>query len=180
MNTHQKLIVDKLSSVLDGVNPSYDTDLVAMLDEAKRVFITGAGRSGLVTRFFGMRLLHSGYQTFIVGEVATPSIQDGDLLIIISGSGETTQLVSFGNVAKKMGAKVMLISASGKSTIGDLADGVFQIGSEGDYNPKTPAMPMGSVFELSTLLFLEATVSFIMEKKGLNETGMRAIHANME
>jgi len=176
---HQQQILNKITSILEATEDSYDAKLTAMLDNAKRIFISGAGRSKLVGNFFAMRLVHSGYDVSVVGEVVTPSIKAGDLLIIISGSGETEQLIAFTNSAKKIGADIMLISSKASSTIGDLADGVFQIGSEGLYG-KVPGMPMGTVFELSTLVFLEATVSHIIHDKGIAEEKMRERHANLE
>lgn len=176
---HQQLVIDKITGILEATESSYDEKLTAMLDKAKRIFISGAGRSKLVGNFFAMRLVHSGYDVSVVGEIVTPSIQAGDLLIIISGSGETEQLVAFTNSAKKIGADIMLISSKAESTIGNLADGVFQIGSEEQYG-KVQGMPMGTVFELSTLIFLESTVSHIIHEKGIAEEKMRERHANLE
>ena len=176
---HQQLVIDKITGILEATESAYDEKLTAMLDKAKRIFISGAGRSKLVGNFFAMRLVHSGYDVSVVGEIVTPSIQAGDLLIIISGSGETEQLVAFTNSAKKIGADIMLISSKAESTIGNLADGVFQIGSEEQYG-KVHGMPMGTVFELSTLIFLESTVSHIIHEKGIPEEKMRERHANLE
>jgi 6-phospho 3-hexuloisomerase len=176
---HQELILEKITGILEATEESYDEKLTAMLDEAARIFIAGAGRSKLVGNFFAMRLVHGGYNVKVVGEIVTPSIQEGDLLIVISGSGETEQLVAFTKSAKKIGAKIMLISAQSKSTIGDMADGVFQIGRSDLYG-KVVGMPMGTVFELSTLLFLESTISHIIHEKGIPEEIMRSRHANLE
>ncbi|MFI3123270.1 MAG: 6-phospho-3-hexuloisomerase [Methylococcales bacterium] len=176
---HQQLILDKITGILEATEESYDEKLTAMLDEAGRIFIAGAGRSKLVGNFFAMRLVHGGYNVNVVGEIVTPSIQAGDLLIVISGSGETEQLVAFTKSAKKIGAKIMLISSKASSTIGDMADGVFQIGREDLYG-KVVGMPMGTVFELSTLLFLESTISHIIHEKGIPEEIMRERHANLE
>ena len=176
---HQELILEKITGILEATEESYDEKLTAMLDEAGRIFIAGAGRSKLVGNFFAMRLVHGGYNVNVVGEIVTPSIQKGDLLIVISGSGETEQLVAFTKSAKKIGAKIMLISAQSKSTIGDMADGVFQIGRSDLYG-KVVGMPMGTVFELSTLLFLESTISHIIHEKGIPEEIMRSRHANLE
>lgn len=73
----------------------------------------------------------------------------------------------------------MLISAQSKSTIGDMADGLFQIGKSDLYG-KVVGMPMGTVFELSTLVFLESTISHIIHEKGIPEEIMRLRHANLE
>ena len=176
---HQQLIIEKISGILEATDDTYDVTLTSMLDDAKRIFIAGAGRSKLVGNFFAMRLVHGGYDVSVVGEIVTPSIKAGDLLVIISGSGETEQLIAFTKNAKKIGAKIVLISAKSESTIGNMADAVFQIGRSEQYG-KTLGMPMGTVFELSTLLFLEATISHIIHDKGIPEEIMRERHANLE
>jgi len=176
---HQQLVVEKISSILEATDNTYDVKLTQLLDSAKRIFIAGAGRSKLVGNFFAMRLVHAGYDVSVVGEIVTPSIKAGDLLIIISGSGETEQLIAFTKSARKVGANIVLISAKDSSTIGDMADAVFQIGRAEQYG-KVYGMPMGTVFELSTLLFLESTVSHIIHEKGIPEEVMRERHANLE
>jgi 6-phospho 3-hexuloisomerase len=176
---HQTLIIEKITGILEATDNSYDVKLTQLLDSAKRIFIAGAGRSKLVGNFFAMRLVHGGYDVSVVGEIVTPSIKNGDLLIIISGSGETEQLIAFTKSAKKVGAKIVLISAKNESTIGDMAEAVFQIGRSEQYG-KVLGMPMGTVFELSTLLFLEATISHVIHEKGIAEEVMRERHANLE
>ena len=176
---HQQLIVEKISSILEATDDAYDVKLTQMLDSARRIFVSGAGRSKLVGNFFAMRLVHGGYDVSVVGEIVTPSIKQGDLLIIISGSGETEQLIAFTKSAKKVGASIVLISSKSTSTIGDMADAVFQIGKAEQYG-KVKGMPMGTVFELSTLLFLEALISHIIHEKGIPEEIMRERHANLE
>ncbi len=178
-STHRHMILDKITSILSATDDSYHAKLTEMLDSASRIFVSGAGRSGLVCKFFAMRLVHSGYDTSVVGEIVTPSIKKGDLLIVISGSGETEQLISFTKRAKAEGAKILLISSKGSSTIGDMADAVFQIGRSDQYG-KVLGMPMGTMFELSTLSFLEAAISHIIHEKGIPEEVMRSRHANLE
>lgn len=177
--THRHMILDKISSILSATENSYYEKLTDMLDNASRIFVAGAGRSGLVCKFFAMRLVHSGYDTSVVGEVVTPSIKSGDLLVVISGSGETEQLIAFTKRAKAEGGKILLISSKASSTIGDMADAVFQIGRTDQYG-KVVGMPMGTVFELSTLSFLESAISHIIHEKGIAEEVMRSRHANLE
>ncbi|MFO1417103.1 MAG: 6-phospho-3-hexuloisomerase [Methylotetracoccus sp.] len=176
---HQKLIIDKISGVLESTDSTYDEKLTQMLDKASRVFVTGAGRSGLVARFFAMRLMHGGYDAYVVGEIVTPSIRKGDLFIVISGSGETETMIAFTKRAKEQGAYIALLTTKDSSTIGDMSDIVCRIGSPEQYG-KVLGMPMGTTFELSTLIFLEATVSHIIHEKGIPEEEMRTRHANLE
>ncbi|MCL4116906.1 UNVERIFIED_CONTAM: hypothetical protein GTU68_047736 [Idotea baltica] len=149
------------------------------MDKANRIFIAGAGRSKLVGNFLAMRLMHGGYDVSVVGEIVTPAVKTGDLLIVISGSGETEQLIAFAKRAKSFGASIVLLTAKPDSTIGGLSDDVFQIGAPKIYS-KVKGMPMGTVFELSTLCFLEALISHIIWEKGVPEEEMRTRHANLE
>jgi 6-phospho-3-hexuloisomerase len=163
---HQELILNKISSVLQATDDNLVDKLVSAVDKAKRIFVAGAGRSGLVSRFFAMRLVHSGYKVYMVGEIVTPSIQAGDLFVIVSGSGGTETLMPLVKKAKSMGAQIAVVSMKSKSPMASFG--------------LVHGMPMGTVFELSTLIFLEAIISRIIHEKGLTEEGMRALHANLE
>lgn len=176
---HQQLVMKKIAGVLSATDRTYDSKLVRLLDRSPRIFVTGAGRSGLVARFFAMRLMHGGYNAYIVGEIVTPSIRRGDLLIVISGSGETETMMAFTKRAKESGANIALISTKSSSSIGDLSDVVFQIGTPQQYS-RIVGMPMGTTFELSTLVFLEATIAHVIHAKGIPEEAMRTRHANLE
>jgi 6-phospho-3-hexuloisomerase len=176
---HQQRIIEKISSILGATDNTYDEKLTQLLDKSSRIFVAGAGRSGLIAKFFAMRLMHGGYEVFVVGEIVTPSIRKGDLLIVISGSGETETMIAFTKRAKEQGAQIALISTKSSSTIGDMSDMVFQIGTPELYG-KVVGMPMGTTFELSTLFFLEATISHIIHEKGIPEEEMRTRHANLE
>lgn len=175
----QKLILDKLTNVLSVTDKNSAAKLKALVDQAGRIFVGGAGRSGLVSRFFAMRLVHSGYQVSMVGEVVTPAMKDGDLLVVISGSGGTKTLLPILETAKSKGGKIAVISMKSSSAMSDLADLTVQIGNDDSF-PLTKGMPMGTTFELSTLIYLEAVIGEIIFDKDLTEEGMRAIHANLE
>lgn len=176
---HHKFIMSKIGGVLGATDKTHEARLTGLLERSRRVFVAGAGRSGLVGRFFAMRLMHGGYQAYLVGEIVTPSIQKGDLLIVISGSGETETMIAYTKKAKEQGANIALISTRDKSTIGDMADRVFRIGTPEQYG-KVVGMPMGTTFELSTLVLLEATISHIIHTKKIPEEQMRTRHANLE
>lgn len=176
---HRQLIIGKIGEILNATDATYDRQLTDMLDKAARIFVAGAGRSALVARFFAMRLMHGGYDVYVVGEIVTPSLKKGDLMIVISGSGETETMIAFTKRAKELGAEIALISAKTDSTLADMANSVFPIGQPELYG-KVVGMPMGTTFELSTLIFLESTISHIIHEKGIPEEEMRSRHANLE
>ncbi len=179
MNPHRQLVLDKITDILSATPDDYEDRLTKLVEQAGQVFVGGMGRSGLVTKFFVMRLMHAGYKAFVLGETVTPAIGQGDLFIVISGSGETGSMITNAKKAKEMGAKVVLISAKSSSTIADLADEVLQVGTDESY-AKVKGLPMGTMFELSTLIFLEAQIAHVIHEKGIEEEEMRSRHANLE
>ncbi|EAV47243.1 SIS domain-containing protein [Methylophilaceae bacterium] len=175
----QKLITDKIATVLAATSKDHAVNLKQLIEESGRIFVGGAGRSLLVARFFAMRLVHCGYQVNMPGEIVTPAIVPGDLLIVISGSGGTKTLLPMLETAKAKGAKIIVISMKASSAMSDLADYTVQVGNDNSF-PLTKGLPMGTAFELSTLVYLEAVIGEIVFDKDLTEEGMRAIHANLE
>jgi 6-phospho 3-hexuloisomerase len=177
----EPLILDKIADVLAATDDSLIPSFVKYLERAKHIFVTGVGRSGLVSKFFGMRLMHTCHQVYVVGEVTTPSIKQGDLFLVISGSGATASLLPLIKKAKSTGAEVVVVSMKKTSAMSALADRVFALGEGNEYSFMTvQGIPMGTIFELSALMFLEYVTAYIVDKGGITEQQMRAIHANLE
>lgn len=82
-------ILQELTGLAEHVNQADVDKLIAEIEGANKLFLAGAGRSGFMIRAFANRLMHLGYETYLVGETITPPAKEGDLLIIGSGSGET-------------------------------------------------------------------------------------------
>ena len=161
--------------------------------EAKNVFVTGAGRSGLAAKAFAMRLMHLGLSAYVVGETISPAIYEDDCIIAISGSGETNTIVSAVKIAKKRGSKVLAVTSYPESTLGQLADTCLLVKGrtkkEVDdenymkrqiYGNYTSLTPLGTAFELTTLVFLDAIVSELMEKMHQTESDLKARHTVLE
>ena len=85
-------------------------EVVELCQKANRIFIAGAGRSGFCARGFANRMMHLGFTVYFVGETTTPSIQEGDLLIVGSGSGTTASLVSDCKKAKAQKAIIATLT----------------------------------------------------------------------
>ena len=99
-------ILQELSRTLTAVPPQKGEELADRICQAKRIFTAGAGRSGLAARAFAMRLMHLGYTAYVCGETTTPSLQADDLLLVVSGSGNTATLLCMAEKAKKLGAQL--------------------------------------------------------------------------
>jgi 6-phospho-3-hexuloisomerase len=176
-------IVEELKKTLSGVDPVACEALVARIVKANRVFVAAAGRSALSIKAFAMRLMHLGLTVYVMGEIVTPAIRPGDILLIGSGSGETDSLVAAARKAKSFGADLALITIIPDSSIGRIADEVVRISA-----PTSKAdtgfvsiQPGGSCFEQSMLLLLDACVIRVAETLKLDaEENLKLRHANLE
>ncbi len=177
-------VLNELMGEIKNVFTNMDeTELQKMTDcmeRVKRVFITGTGRSLLVGKMFAVRLVQMGFTTHIVGDPTTPSIKEGDLLLAISGSGETRITVHISEQAKKNGAKVALITANGHSSLSELSDVTVVIPAKTKNELWDERFPLGTIFEISALLFLDGVVSELKRKRGITEADMKKAHANLE
>jgi len=158
----------------------------------RRVLVFGAGRSGLIGRAFAMRLMHLGFKVYVIGETITPSVGKGDLIIALSGSGTTKLVVTAAEIGKTVGARIIAITSYPDSDLGRLADHVVvirgrtKIADEKDYflrqlmGEHEPMAPLGTVFEISLMTFLDGVVMELMRRLGLSESELRKRHATIE
>jgi len=179
-----KRILQELKKTVLSVGNDQAQDLIQSILQAKRIFVAGAGRSGFMVKAFGMRLMHMGYGVYVVGETITPNLMSEDLLIIASGSGATGSLVVMAQKAKAIGARIGLVTIDEQSPIAKLADIVLTIPAP---SPKvqretdsTSIQPMGSLFEQSLLLTLDALILMLMERQNKTSDTMFTRHANLE
>ncbi len=185
-------IATHVEEVANSLDEKQVEGIVNLLKKADRVFVYGAGRSGLVAKAFAMRLMHLGFSVYVIGEIITPGIKKGDLLITISGSGETTSVVAAGRIAKKAGAKLVLVTTYPDSTLGRLADlcvvikGRTKLEGERDFllrqikGEHYSIAPLGTLFEVSVLIFLDGLVAELMAELGKTEEDLRTRHATIE
>lgn len=179
-----KTILDEIGLTLTKVNPAEVARLVESLLSAKRVFVLGAGRSGLMVKTFAMRLMQMGIETYVAGEVTTPAMDRGDLLIVGSGSGETGGPVTMTRIAKHPGVTIAAITIFPQSSLGKLADFTVTVPAP---TPKkkgtselTSVQPMGSLFEQSMLMLLDTVILILMERRRVTSDQMFERHAQLE
>ncbi|WP_078431501.1 6-phospho-3-hexuloisomerase [Metabacillus halosaccharovorans] len=178
-------IAGEISGVLAQIDENEAAKLANELQNAKRIFIAGTGRSGLIGKVFAMRMMHSEYPVYVVGETITPSIETGDLLLTISGSGSTGSLVQYAKKAKKIDAKVALVTTNKDSVIGELSDCTITIPAATKKRlasePDT-IQPLGSQFDQSAHLLLDAIIVYLLLQKpeGKSHSSLNQKHANLE
>lgn len=68
-------VLNEIDAVLHKVDVRQIDQTTKLIIKNKRIFVLGSGRSGFAAKGFAMRLMHIGYQVYVVGETITPSIQ---------------------------------------------------------------------------------------------------------
>ena len=120
-----KIALDELSEVFARMSDENVRELLEEIKKADRIFLLGAGREGLSTREFAMRLMHLGKESHWVWDDTTPSMGKGDLFICACGSADVAHENTLCDNAKKTGATLILITPSAKGHILEIADGVI-------------------------------------------------------
>jgi len=182
---HASAVIAELDRTLSAISPQEAERLAKLILGATRVFVAGAGRSGLAMKAFAMRLMHMDLTAYVVGETVTPSLKADDALVIGSGSGATASLVAMAEKAKTLGANIALVTIFPDSRIGRLADATVRIPAstpkaDGGKGQFASVQPMGSLFEQTLLIFLDIVVMRLMERKAIDASTMFERHANLE
>ncbi len=174
----------ELGGVLAQLTPDMAETLILEISTAPRIFGCAAGRSGFILRGFLMRLMHLGFTVFSVGETITPRVRPGDLLMVMSGSGETAQPREMQRRANAVGARTLALTTHPESTIGREAQVTISIPgtTKLTLNQETKSVQCpGSLFEQATFFFLEAVVLILYERRlGKNQGEVLDRHADLE
>jgi len=163
-----------------------DFDQVALvlpqLHKANRIFLIGAGRSGLAMRSAAMRLMHFGFTVFVAGETTTPAIRKGDVLLAASGSGTTSSIVKAAEKALAEGAEVMSFSTTIDSPLAKLSALVVLLpaAQKQDHGKTLSAQYAGSLFEQALLLLTDAIFQTLWAEDGSPAEELWKRHANLE
>lgn len=156
--------------------------LIPILQQAPRIFVIGAGRSGLAMKAAAMRLMHLGCTTFVVGETTTPAIRSGDLLLAASGSGTTSTIVNAAKKAAAAGATIITLTTTSQSPLANLSTHVLIIpaAQKQDFHGTLSQQYAGSLFEQFLLLFMDAVFQTLWAQDGTPAEELWTRHANLE
>ncbi|MDT7875464.1 6-phospho-3-hexuloisomerase [Sulfolobaceae archaeon RB850M] len=182
----QMIKVDQVEKMIEALVDLYYNN------KNGKILVMGAGRSGLVGRAFAMRLLHLGYNAYVLGDTIVPAIGEKDIAIAISGSGRTRLILTAAEAAKEAKAKLVAITSYPDSPLAKIADIVVEVPGRTKYSTNEdyfarqilgitePLAPLGTLFEDTTQIFLDGIVAELMRRLNKKEEDLRMIHANIE
>jgi 6-phospho-3-hexuloisomerase len=172
-----------LTKVFARLAPGAEEAFVEAIVKAKRIVLYGAGREGLQIDGFAMRLFHMGRDVHLVGDMTTPPVGQGDLLIVSAGPGASNVGDALIDVARQAGAKIAVVTAQPKGRTPARADVVFHIPAQtmaDDQAAGVSVLPMGSLFETAQMVLFELIVLKLRARLGETAETMRARHTNLE
>lgn len=173
------IVLGEVSTFLPRISEEESQLFCEELARAKRIYITGVGRSGLVVKAFGQRLMHLGFKVHLADEITAPAVTRGDLLVVCSGTGKTILPLYLARKARKIGARVTALTACRRSTLGRLANLTVVIPTPLDRGRRT-CQPARSLFEQVLFLYLDAMVLAVMQRLGIPHQKIRSRHGNLE
>ncbi|NLW50363.1 MAG: SIS domain-containing protein [Candidatus Brocadiaceae bacterium] len=173
-----------ISLLLQEMDVGAAERLTQMLLKARRVFVTGKGRSGYIGQCLAMRLMQMGLDAHVPGEATCPRIRRGDLMVGISCSGTTMSTVQFARIARESKASVAALTAVPDSPFARNADHVIVVPVTGKDVKKRYRYVLGphnnTLFEQALLLYFDGLVYSILERKGIPKRRLSDRHANLE
>jgi len=189
-----QLMASKIRAISKALSDDDVEKFLSELLRAKRIYVIGAGRSGLVAKAFAMRLMHLGLPAFVVGETITPALNVDDVMVVFSGSGKTKTVADIAETAKEIGAHICLITSNASSRIGKIADCIVIIEHHRDevdddavefeirqmLGEHRSFAPLGTLFETASIVFADAIISRLMEITKTDEDALKDRHTNIE
>ena len=175
-------VLDELRHTLSALSEVQIHSAVQCILTASRVFFVGAGRSGLALEMAAMRVMHLGLTVYVVGEVVTPAIERGDLLVVAAGSGTTASPVRAAQVAKNVGAEILAITTAPASQLGTLASTILTIPAAVKHSDRgaISIQYAGALFEQTVLLLMDIMFHEMWRQRGQSAKELWKRHANLE
>ncbi len=173
----------EVESVFLAVAPDAAERMCGEVLRARRIACYGVGREGLMMKALCMRLMHLGLDAHIVGDMTTPRVGGGDLLLASAGPGSFSTVLALLEVARGAGARTMLVTAQPQGPASRLADVVIHLPAQtmaDDLRGPAGLLPMGSLYEAVQLLFFDLISIMLREKTGQSSEQMRSRHTNLE
>lgn len=177
----KKLLDDEVEAILltkEYINENFYEAVNLLVNLTGKVVITGIGKSGHVSRKMAATMVSLGIPAVylnpaeaIHGDLGL--VQSNDVVIAISKSGESQELIAILPAIKKFGAKIISITSKPNSSIGEYADIVLQLGVDKEAGHLNLA-PTSSV--IASLAIGDALATVAAELRGFSEEHFAVYH----
>ena len=169
---------DAIRALTTRLNGDFEKAIDLLLDCRGRVIVTGMGKSGIICRKIAATLSSTGTSAFFLhpaeaihGDLGM--VREDDVVIALSHSGETEELVRLLEAIRRIGARLIALTGSPSSTLAKAATVAIDCGIASE------ACPMNLVPTASTTAALamgDALAMTLLERKGFKEEEFARLH----
>ncbi|MDP8218112.1 MAG: KpsF/GutQ family sugar-phosphate isomerase [Candidatus Theseobacter exili] len=167
-----------IKALVERIGESFDQAMDHLLECRGRVIVTGMGKPGIIARKISATLASTGTPSLYVHPAEATHgdlgmIQEEDVIVIISNSGETEEIVKLIPHLKKIGSKLIAMTGNMRSSLASYSDVVL------DISVKKEACPLGLAPTASTTVTLamgDALAMALLEKKGFRHEDYAFYH----
>ena len=175
--------VGEIGAGLGAIDPDEVAVMIDRIAAADRIALYGVGREGLMIKALAMRLYHLGLDAHVVGDMTTPPLGPGDLLIVSAGPGMFSTVAGLVGVAVAAGAATACFTAQPGAQVPRMCDTVLVLPVQtmaNDRGADVSVLPMGSLYEGVQFMACEILVLMLADRLGIGPEAMRANHTNLE
>lgn len=171
--------IDAISKLKDSVALENLTSALDMMQNSTgRIIVTGMGKSGHIGKKIAASLASTGTPSFFVHPAEASHgdlgmITENDVVIAISNSGESRELVDIINYCKRFGIKIIAITKNPESSLGQAANIVLELPNYGEACPLGLA-PTSST--TATLVLGDVLTVGLIERKGFSKEDFNLRH----
>ena len=168
--------IEELKHSLDSSSLTQALDF--MQNSKGRIIITGMGKSGHIGKKIAASLASTGTPSFFVHPAEASHgdlgmITEDDVVIAISNSGESRELIDILNYCKRFGIKLVAITKNAESSLGKAGDVVLLLPNNGEACPLGLA-PTSST--TATLVLGDILTIGMIERKGFSKEDFNDRH----
>lgn len=165
-------------SLIERINENFDEGINAIRNCGGRVIVTGMGKSGLISQKIAATLSSTGTPSLFMhpGEASHGDlgmVTKGDIILAISNSGETYELIQIIPAFKRMGIKIIAMVGRQNSTLTELADIYIDTSVEQEADTLELA-PTAST--TATLAMGDALAVALLENRGFKAEDFALLH----
>ncbi|WP_238915719.1 6-phospho-3-hexuloisomerase [Clostridium sp. YIM B02555] len=174
-------ILEEIKEVIAKVDEEEIKKIVSVFKKEIRIFVDGEGRSGFQAKGFAMRLMHIGYNSYVMGETITPALKKGDIYVAISGSGKTKNTLSNAKAAKDIGLTLIGVTSKKDSPLAKISNFMLEVpGKTKNDNGIASIQLLSSLFDQSVHIVLDEICLLISKKDNLSDSEVSKNHVNVE
>ncbi len=169
---------DAVRALLDRLDSSFTEAVETILRATGKVVVTGMGKSGLICQKIASTLASTGTSAFFLhpaegahGDMGV--LMKNDILLAISNSGETEEIIKMVPLVKRLGIKLIAMTGRTESTLAEEADIVL------DICVSEEACPLGlapTASTTATLAMGDALAVSLLERRGFKHEDFATLH----